>query len=283
MSHGGPNHAEIELWNGEVGTRWVANQPELDRRFRPFGEAVLAAAKLADGMRVLDVGCGCGDTTVAAAARVAPGGRVLGVDVSAPMLARARERTAGLESIRLVQADASTFTPAADGPFHVAISRFGVMFFQHPVAAFTNLRRSIGAGGHFVFVCWKTMADNPWAGVPLAIVAELFDTPPAVTPEGPGPFSLSSAERVREILGASGFDEVTVEEFVHPVPFGASLDEAVAYASSMGPAARLLRAAGDPELVVRAERALRAGLGPLAPRFELDGAAWLVRARASSV
>jgi ubiquinone/menaquinone biosynthesis C-methylase UbiE len=136
------NEKEIELWNGDVSARWVNYQAELDRRLRPFGEPALEGARLREGARVLDVGCGCGATTLTIAEKVGTGGSVVGLDVSAPMLARARERAAGQDHARFELADATTFTTT--DPFDAIVSRFGVMFFADPIASFENLRRLFG-------------------------------------------------------------------------------------------------------------------------------------------
>src|SRR5262245_28317825 len=126
----------IQYWNGPAASRWVAQEVLLDRMLAPFGEALLARAKPGAGERAVDIGCGCGATTLALAAAVSPGGEAVGLDVSAPMIARARARAEGLGAVTFVEADAAThrLVPAAD----LLVSRFGVMFFRDPEAAFEN-------------------------------------------------------------------------------------------------------------------------------------------------
>ena len=164
------NQAEIDTWNGAIGERWASYQEELDARIRIYGEQVLATATLREGMRVLDVGAGCGDMTLEAARAVGDAGKVVGLDISRPMLARARERANGLSNVELVEHDAATFV--TDAPFDAIISRFGVMFFDEPAGAFANIRGAIKPGGGLTFVCWQSLADNPWAALPLSAVLE---------------------------------------------------------------------------------------------------------------
>lgn len=279
------NEAEIEVWNGPVGERWALYQAVLDAHIRPFGEAMLAAASLAEGARVLDVGCGCGATTIAAATAVGASGAVVGVDVSRPMLGRARERTKELANVRLVEADVSTFV--SDEPFDVAISRFGVMFFEDPVVGFGSMRRATRPGGRLAFVCWRAMGENPWASVPLEAIlgavpgAAANGDVPASTEGVPGPWALADSARVLDVLARAGWEGVEVAPFDHPMALGATLDDAVEFASRMGPGARALRDAPE-EARPGAVAALRGALAPLAPAFELAGAAWIVTARAST-
>jgi len=271
------NDAEIELWNGVVGDRWVLYQETLDARLLGFGEDALAGAELAPGMRVLDVGCGCGDTTLSAASRVGPDGLVTGVDVSRPMLARAKQRSASVANVTFVEADASTYTP--DVPVDAVLSRFGVMFFENPGAAFANLRTATKPGGRLSFVCWRALDVNPWAAVPLSAVLRVLPPPPPAPPNASGPFAFADERRVRGILEGAGYRDVVIEPRTHPFVLGSSVEDAVEMASRMGPAARALRDADD-EARPRALEMLRQTLAPLAPSFTLDGNVWRVTARA---
>lgn len=280
------NEAEIEIWNGPVGERWALYQTVLDAHIGPFGQAMLAAAELVEGARVLDVGCGCGATTIAAAARVGDSGIVVGVDVSRPMLGRARERTKELANVRLVEADAATFV--SDEPFDVAISRFGVMFFEDPVAGFASVRRATRPGGRLAFVCWRAMRENPWATLPLeailGAVPEAADggaAALAIAEDAPGPWALADRARLEVVLARAGWEGVAVSAFDHPMRLGATLDDALEFASRVGPGARALRDAPE-DARPRAMSALRDALAPLGPTFELAGAAWIVTARAST-
>lgn len=270
------NETEIANWNGVVGERWVAFQEVLERRIRAYGRRVLERAALRDGMRVLDVGAGCGEMTVDAA-RAVGSGAVVGVDVSRPMLARARERGADLPNVRFVEHDAATFV--ADAPFDAVISRFGVMFFDDPAEAFANLRRATKPLGQLTFVCWKSLEENAWASMPLATVLSVVGPRPVSPPNAPGPFAFADATRLRAMLELAGWSDVTLTSVDDPMKLGDSLEDALEYASHIGPFAGALREADEPTRA-RAIDALRAKLAELAPDFRLDAAVWLVTARA---
>ncbi|MFM8411336.1 MAG: class I SAM-dependent methyltransferase, partial [Alphaproteobacteria bacterium] len=158
LAASGPNAEQIDYWNDMAGPKWVALQESLDRQIGPLGAAAMAAADLQPGERVLDVGCGCGATSIELARRVAPGGAVLGVDVSTVMLeaARAAAGRAGAEGLEFANADAQT-APLTPAGFDVVFSRFGVMFFADPTAAFANLRRALRPGGRLAVVCWHAI------------------------------------------------------------------------------------------------------------------------------
>jgi SAM-dependent methyltransferase len=247
----------------------------------PIGRLAMDRAGLTTGEHVLDVGCGCGDSTLEIARRVGAAG-VLGCDVSAPMLALAAERAraAGLAEIRFVQADAQVhpFPPAA---FDVVYSRFGVMFFADPAAAFTNLARALRPGGRVAFACWQELAKNPWMLVPLGGAAQVIPLPPPPAPGAPGPFSMGDPERVRRILTEAGLDQIVVAPYEDIVTRASGLDEAVEFMLQMGPAAAALREAVDPSLRPRVARAVRAALEPYVTSegVRMRGSAWLVAAR----
>lgn len=275
---GSANAAQAEYWNGDVGRRWVRNQEQLDRAFRPLTAALLERAAARPGERAIDVGCGCGDTALALAGQVGRDGAVLAVDVSRPMLDRARERAAGPAAgrapIEWVLADAAghRFPP---GGFDLVASRFGVMFFADPVAAFANLRRALRPDGRLAVLCWRAPGDNPWIAVPREPVLRVVPPPAPVPPDAPGPFAFADAARVGAILARAGFADVRGEAVDAPVVLGASpdgsnadaLDAAARFAVETSPVAALLRDAPDATLA-----AARAGvLDALAP-FARDGA-----------
>jgi len=278
-----PNSDQIAHWNGARGESWVREQEARDRSLAPFGEAAIARARPAAGERVLDIGCGCGASTLAIAAAVGPGGAVLGVDVSTPMLARARERAAGFPAIQFARADASTY--AFDGSFDLAFSRFGVMFFDNPRAAFANLRRALRLTGRMAFVCWRSLEENHWMAVPFQAVREAFPSLPVPVWRGvPGPLAFADPDDVRRILSDAGFAAVQIEPFDHPMPLGdgGGLEAAAADAVTIGPTARLL-ADADEATLDRARQAVQRALRPhlKGTDVSLPGAAWVVSARAS--
>ncbi|TMA32214.1 MAG: class I SAM-dependent methyltransferase [Deltaproteobacteria bacterium] len=277
----GPNAEQIEYWNSPSAAKWVALQDRIDATIEPFGVLAMDRAELAAGERAIDVGCGCGTTTLALAERVGPRGRVLGVDISAVMLARASERarSAGIANMEFANADAQThaFVAAA---WDSAYSRFGVMFFAEPARAFANLRGALRRGGRVSFVCWRPFPENPWMTVPFAALATFLTPPPPPPPGAPGPFAFGDPERVRGILEDAGFAQIEIAPHDGELTLGRSLDDAVTFTLSAGPAARLL----DPATPADRERAAIAVRDALAPHVRggvvaLAGAIWLVRAR----
>jgi SAM-dependent methyltransferase len=242
----------------------------------------MARAALQPGERVLDVGCGCGDTTVELARRVAPGGSVLGIDISAPMLARARQHAAAegvTARFELADAQTQALPPAS---VDVLFSRFGVMFFADPVAAFTNLRGALRRGGRLAFVCWQSLPENPWMFVPLGAALQHLPPPPLPAPDAPGPFALADATRVRAILERAGFRDVGSESVNETLRIGAGggLGETVEFMLQMGPTAAALREAADPTLMPRVTDAVREALAPyVTPRgIYMPSASWIVTA-----
>jgi SAM-dependent methyltransferase len=243
-----PGNAEqARRWNEENADVWVEQQPRIDALLAPLGARVLEAAKAAPGERVLDVGCGAGTTTLALARSVGARGRVVGLDVSAPMLALARERAreAGVaDRIDFIEADAQQ-QDLAPARFDLLFSRFGVMFFADPVAAFRNLARALVPGGRLAFLCWQAIPRNPWVALPLAALADVLPAQPPLPPDEPGPFAFADRARVTGILEAAGFRDVAAQSLEADLALAADLDGAVAMALDVGPPARAVRLAGE--------------------------------------
>ena len=279
------NEEMIRYWNEGAGPAWVAMQERLDVQVGPFGALALERAALAPGERVLDVGCGCGATTLDIARAVGERGRVTGIDVSAPMLARARARAAGAglgERIAWRCEDAQT-AALGEGAFDCVYSRFGVMFFSDPPAAFANLRRALRPGGRLVFVCWQARERNPWMTVPALAAMEHVAFPPPPPPDAPGPFAFADRERVRGILEAAGFASIVHEPVERAMQLGGGdVEEALELFLAVGPVGQALREAqAGPELRARVEDAVRRALATFrTPRgVEAPAAAWIVSAR----
>src|SRR5260370_38057411 len=173
------NSEQIAEWNGALGQRWVTMQREIDRIVAPFGDAALKAAAPQPGERVIDVGCGCGETSIEIARIVGKAGAVLGIDVSQPMLEVARSSGALANCAHLSFRDGDATEAELPANTELLFSRFGVMFFSQPSQAFSHLRQSLRTGGRCVFVCWRAPPDNPWARTPLS--------PPRTPPPPPPP------------------------------------------------------------------------------------------------
>jgi len=228
------NRDAAAAWNGDDGAHWVRNAGVYDRSVARYHGAFLAAARIAPRDRVLDIGCGSGQTT-RDAARIAHLGTVLGVDISRPLIENAR-RTAQAETVTnasFVQADAQVhpFEPAS---FDVAISRTGAMFFGDAGAAFTNVARALRRGGRLALLVWQTPDRNEWVtNFSAALLAGRPPAPPP-PPDAPGPFSLADPDRVRSLLDAAGFAGVELEGVAEPMWFGEHAEAAFAFVGSLG-------------------------------------------------
>ena len=277
------NADQIAYWNGAGGLRWAQRQPAQDILLQPIADLIIDRAKIRNGERVLDVGCGSGSTSFAFAKAVGPSGHVMGIDISAPMLAVAREVTPPGCPVEFALADA-TIHPFAPESFDLLASRFGVMFFADPALSFANLRKAMRRTGRLAFACWREARSNPFFMVPLQAVYQHVPKMPQVGPDEPGPFAFASEERVKRILGAAGFSEVAMEpvDLALDVAIGGGLDAAVESALQIGPAARALTD-HPPETVAAATQSIREALRPLVKGQSvlLDAAIWIVTARVS--
>jgi SAM-dependent methyltransferase len=280
------NADAIACWNAQAGDAWVRVQDAMDRAFEPFGAAAEAALELRGGERVLDVGCGCGSTTLALARAVGERGSVTGVDVSGPMLERAAERAerAGFAGrIHWLRQDAQT-ADLGERAYDAVYSRFGVMFFADPRAAFANFARATRETGRLAFVCWQSRAANVWFDAPARAAAAYVEMVAPARDDRPGPFGLASAERMRAILVGAGWRDVELVSSQAPVLVGANIEEAIGLLTMIGPVGAALRQAGVSD--ARRARVLAAMRGALSQFATGDGvrvpaAGWLFRARRS--
>jgi SAM-dependent methyltransferase len=271
------NAAQVDYWNDAPGRTWAQMQAPLDRQLEPLGRRAMEALAPRAGERVLDIGCGSGATTVMLAEAVAPGGEAVGCDISRPMLEVARGRTQGMAGIRFLEADAQT-EPFAPASFDAALSRFGVMFFEDPTAAFTNIGRALKPGGRLAFVCWRTPFENPFMVLPMMAAPQHLPPSEPPDPTAPGPFAFADPDRVRRILADSGFEAIQILKHDQKIGSG-DLEMTLDLALRIGPLGRALRENPDSrEAVVGSVReALAAHAGP--DGVKLDSAAWIVSAR----
>jgi SAM-dependent methyltransferase len=274
------NRDMAAAWDGDEGGHWSAHASRYERGAAPFRDRLLAAAALAPGDRVLDVGCGAGRTTRDAARAVAPGGAVVGVDLSGSMLDLARKAAVadGLDNVQFEQVDAQVHG-FADGSYDVVLSQFGVMFFADPVAALANIRRAISVGGRARFMVWQGLERNEWAASLRAALAAGRDlpTPP---PGAPGPFSWADPDVARHILQRAGFSDIDLADVADDFVIGADPEDAFAFVRGMG-ITRSLLADLDDATAARALDDLRAALADhhAASGVVFPSAAWLVTAR----
>lgn len=270
---------QARYWNEEGGRRWVANIERLERMLVPLAEQLLTHAAPQAGEQVLDVGCGGGPTSAALAAAVAPAGTVLGVDVSAPILAVAERRYADRSNLRFAQGDAGSM-PLGDGSFDLVTSRFGVMFFPDPVGAFAHLRAALKPGGRLRFICWRALALNPWMALPVQAAFSILPRPEPQPPTAPGPFAFADEAYLRGILEAAGYAAIRIDAHDATLDLG-PIEESVEQMTHMGPAAQAFEQA-DASTRTAVSEAVRATLRAHVHegRVRLTGATWLVAAEA---
>ena len=272
------NADQIEYWNGPAGQKWVDQSDRLDAMLAPFADKVIAAAALKSGESVMDIGCGAGALTLRAAAKVGAEHGALGVDVSAPLIALARARAAAAKApARFELADASAFT--APDPADIVVSRFGVMFFEDPAAAFANIRQSVKPGGRMAFACWQALGLNDWALAPLqAAMPFLKEAPAPADPTAPGPFAFQDKDRVAGILSDAGWKNVTIEPAEQAIVLpGDDTESTAKFMMQLGPLSRLLAAQGiDDALVEAALISLMQDHKTPDGRIAMKSACWLV-------
>ena len=279
MSRPTPNPRGAAFWNSTMGHAWVSQQAVISDVFTSVTSVSLVAAAAKQGEHVIDIGCGPGDTLLAFARAVGPSGDALGVDVSVPMLEFARHRAAkaGLANVTCALADATTyaFEPRRA---NLVYSRFGMMFFDDPIKAFTNIRSAMKMGGRLVFVCFRTMPESPWFRVPIEAARPHVPPQPPVDPLAPGMFSLAREDRLRGVLTEAGFREIALNATDVPI-HGKDTTQSMAFITQVGPLPALLENASDEQR----KRATEAARNALAAQIGADGRGlhvglWLVSA-----
>ena len=278
-----PNAAQIEFWNSAASRAWADQYERMDRAVADLTKSLLDMAAPQPGEHVLDLGCGSGTTVLELAARVGPGGHVLGADISDQSVTRARERiaAAGLRHAEMIVADVSCH-PFEQNSFELAFSRFGVMFFGDPPAAFANVRRAMKPGGRVALAVFRAAGENLWPNGPLEAVRHLLPPIPTPGPEEPGPFSWADPTRVRRILESAGFREVSLTPVDPVIQLAGDGGEAEAadFVMVLGPLTRVLPALSAPQ-----RETVRAALEVFFQKYTrsqgvfLPAANWVVQAR----
>ena len=271
----------LAFWNGKGGHIWVERQEHTDITLTPVTDALLAFAAPCTGERVVDIGCGCGAPTLEFGRAVGDHGRVVGMDISGPMLAEGerRAKAAGLANINWRQADPAT---APLDEYDLITSAFGMMFFGDRVAAFANMRRGAAPNARMALVSWRTLTENPWMEVPMKAVAQHLPPRPNSAPNAPGMFAFADLDHVTEVLTASGWAPPRFEKLDLDLDIAANrgLEEAVVQSTQIGAVNSWLR--NQPEEIVSAAVAsLREALAPYSEgqRVRLPGAMWLISSR----
>lgn len=280
------NEEAVGAWDGVLYDRFVEFRHLMVAGLGPHGQAALEEFPPRPGDRVVDIGCGFGDTAQDLAAMVGPEGSVLGVDAASRFIdtARAEAREAGVENLRFQVADLQALT--FEEQFDYAFSRFGTMFFAAPVAALRNVRAALAPGGRLVIVVWRRKLDNPWLHRAELIVKEMVveDEESDELTCGPGPFSMANADTVADILLGAGFEHVALRRCDLPYLIGRDLEEAVALNMALGPAGEAIRLAGAqadevrPQIVAALEEAL--GEWETPDGVISTASTWIVTARA---
>jgi SAM-dependent methyltransferase len=276
MSSVAPDNAEAtEAWSGPLFDLFVRYRDLTGAALGAHGETAMEANPPRPGDRVLDLGCGFGETSLRLAELVGEEGSVLGVDVSEPFIVAAREEAAeaGAGNVEYLLADVQTLQLPQE--FDYAFSRMGLMFFANPVAALRNIRTALAPGGRLCAVVWRRKLDNEWVRRAEEIVEDYLEHPEESDEPtcGPGPFSMADADTVSEQLQIAGFEEIALRRFDLPIKTGSDLDEAVEFAMALGPAGEILRLWGDRVHEIRPEIAakIRAAIAD----FEQPDGVWV--------
>lgn len=275
-----PNTKLRDEWNNATGRRWLERHEAVDRQIAPFGHRAMDRANIQAGQSILDVGCGCGETTLELARRVGESGFVVGIDISHLLIETARQLAAGsgLANLRFEHGDAQIYNFAQES-FDLVFSRFGIMFFDDPEAAFTNLRSALHPGGRLIFVCWPAPRENQFMTIPLAAAARHITLPEPSEPDAPGPFAFANMEWVRRILSRSGFGEIETDRLTGKAG-GGTLDETARMLLELGPLGSIVESIDD-----ATRSAILADIRTALTEYEssgrvsLDATAWLVTAR----
>jgi ubiquinone/menaquinone biosynthesis C-methylase UbiE len=280
------NAETIDAWDGPLYERFARFRPIVTTGLGAHGEAALRLVPPQTGQRVLDIGCGFGDTTQRIAGMVGPDGEVVGVDVAPRFIETARREAAETAAGNVRFAVADVQSDELGGPYDLAFSRFGTMFFASPVAALRNVASALAPGGRLVMVVWRQRIDNDWLYRAQTIVERIVSRPEEYEEPtcGPGPFSMADADAASEILLHAGYSDICLHRCDLPIIIGRDIDEAIDFVMALGPAGEILRLAGDRAAHLHGDvrSALRAGLAEFEDRdgVRAPASTWIVSAMA---
>lgn len=275
------NNAQEENWNGPGGQSWVTYQERIDAAAVAFSSACMERLQAKPGERIIDVGCGAGTTSMELAKQVGAQGQVLGLDFSKPLLQLAEKRAESIANVSFECGDAGQARSQQD--YDALFSRFGVMFFDRPALAFSNLRSTLSPEGRLAFICWQGPDKNPWIAEPMARLLPFLDeAPPAPKPNAPGAFGLADRAYARRELSKAGYQDIEIEPFTADMILGTQgVDSAVEFTMQLGPGASLVEGASASTV-----EQIHASLAEFFEQYRngdvvaLPGAAWLITARA---
>lgn len=274
----------VRFWNSVLAPKFIRFKHVLVGGLTHHSEAVFPSLPVREGDRVLDVGCGFGDTAIKLARLVGPAGEVIGVDCCDAFLEIAQKEIAasGLSNISLMRGDAEIALPK--GEYDFVFARFGTMFFANPVAGLRNMRRALKPGGRMVHIVWRRRADNPWLSMAKDVVLQFLPEPGADAATcGPGPFSMANEEMVRGMMKTAGYDEVAFRRVDAPVLIGNDVKDAIDFQLAIGPAGEVYREAGEEaeQKLGEIEAALAEAIGrqrKSADGIVMDSSSWVISA-----
>lgn len=260
------NPDQASYWNDTAGPKWVAQQAHMDLHLSLITDELLGRATPTAGETVLDVGCGTGGTTQALGQAVGTDGGVLGLDISEPMLAAATQRCADLAQVGFALGDAQSYALSRDA-YDLLFSRFGVMFFKDPYAAFANLHSALKPGGRLAFACWAPLKENPWFALPMSVALRHLQKPEPMPPRAPGPLAFADPAYIEDILSRAGFGGITVESVTTGMPSSLSAYEQAEFLVLFGPVTRLIEAQQPAQSVIET---LKAEMAEALAQYQTD-------------
>tara|TARA_B100001057_G_scaffold265168_1_gene265395 strand:- start:170 stop:1021 length:852 start_codon:yes stop_codon:yes gene_type:complete len=230
------NQEQKEFWNEKKGEIWVSLESKIDKMLGPLGDQAIKILKPKVGEKILDIGCGTGSTSQTLSKLVGESGIITGIDISKPILnfAQKQKENKKIKNINFIQADAQNHQ-FSDLNFDAVFSRFGIMFFEDPISAFKNIKKSLSCNGRLTFVCWSKREDNDWINLSSNVARQFLELPPKANPKEPGPFAFEDYFYIEEILIKSGWKNIKIKEYKQNIVIGKTLDYAADFLSRMGP------------------------------------------------